>query len=97
MTSDFDNMEENEISLFYATISANVRKYRVEQGLSQMDLALEIGIKSVAFFSNAECNRYNKHFNLEHIYKIAKALDKDIDDFFIGTNAYKKERKHAKL
>lgn len=97
MTSNFDNMEENEIAVFYAAISTNVKKYRVGQGLSQMDLALEIGIKSVAFFSNAECNRYNKHFNLEHIYKIAKALDKDIDDFFIGTNAYKEERKYVKL
>ena len=81
MTSDFDNIEDNEIKSFYALISNNVKKYRLEKGLSQMDLALEIDIKSVAFFSNAESNRYDKHFNLAHLYKIAKALDKNISDF----------------
>ncbi len=75
-------MREDEIKRFYALISKNVKKYRLEKGLSQMDLGLEIGIKSVAFFSNAESNRYDKHFNLEHLYKIAKALNRDISDFF---------------
>ena len=82
MSSDFDNVRENEIEIFYALISKNVKKFRLEKGISQMDLGLEIGIKSVAFFSNAECNRYDKHFNLEHLYKIAKALDRDVCDFF---------------
>ena len=82
MSSDFDNMSEDEIETFYALVSKNVKKFRLEKGISQMDLGLEIGIKSVAFFSNAECNRYDKHFNLEHLYKIAKALDKNICDFF---------------
>lgn len=81
MPSDFDNVENNEIEKFYKLISKNVKKYRLEKSFSQMELALEIGIKSVAFFSNAECNRYDKHFNMEHIYKIAKALDKKICDF----------------
>jgi len=81
LQSDYDNVEENEIKKFYNTISKNVKKYRLEKGLSQMDLGLEIGIKSVAFFSNAECNRYDKHFNMEHVYKIAKALDRDFCDF----------------
>ena len=82
MSSEFDNMSEDEIEKFYALVSKNVKKYRLEKGISQMDLGLEIGIKSVAFFSNAESNRYDKHFNLEHLYKIAKALDKNICDFF---------------
>ena len=82
MTSNFDNLQDNEIKEFYSLISLNVKKYRTEKGMSQMDLGLEIGIKSVAFFSNAECNRYNKHFNIEHIYKISKALDKDMCLFF---------------
>jgi len=81
--SEFDNVEKDEIRNFYRLISKNVKKYRVEKGFSQMELALEIGIKSVAFFSNAECNRYDKHFNMEHIYKIAKALNKDFCDFII--------------
>lgn len=82
MPSGFDNTDDHEIEEFYALVSKNVKKYRLEQGITQMDLGLEVGIKSVAFFSNAECNRYGKHFNLEHIYKIAKALDKDLCVFF---------------
>lgn len=81
MNKELINVNEDEIEQFYSIISKNVKKYRLEKGLSQMDLGLEIGIKSVAFFSNCESNRYNKHFNIEHIYKIAKVLDKDICDF----------------
>ncbi len=81
MPEKFDNINEKEIALFYTLVSENVKRFRLEKGISQMDLGLEIGIKSVAFFSNAECNRYGKHFNLEHIYKIANALDIDICHF----------------
>ena len=45
-------------------------------------MALSIDIKSVAFYSNCENNKYNKHFNLEHLYKICKVLNLDIKDFF---------------
>lgn len=86
MSSKFDNLEVGEIDRFYALISKNVKKYRVEKNMSQMNLALEIGIKSVAFFSNAETNRYGKHFNIEHIYKISKALNIPFDDFFKQEN-----------
>ena len=81
METNFDNLNDDEIKQFYSLISANVKKYRLEKGISQMDLGLEIGIKSVAFFSNCESNKYNKHFNIEHIYKIAKALERDLCDF----------------
>ena len=82
MKENFDNLNDDEIKQFYSLVSANVKKYRLEKGMSQMELGLEIGIKSVAFFSNCESIRYNKHFNIEHIYKIAKALDRDLCDFF---------------
>lgn len=84
MPSKFDNVSEHEIKTFYAQVSHNVKKFRLEKELSQMDLALEIGIKSVAFFSNCESNRYGKHFNLEHVYKLAKALDKELCEFFVN-------------
>jgi len=48
---------------------------RIALGMSQLDLALKLGIKSVAFYSNCENLRYGKHFNLEHVYKLSKALD----------------------
>lgn len=86
MPSEFDNVEKGEIRNFYKLISENIKKNRLEKGFSQMELALEIGIKSVAFFSNAECNRYDKHFNIEHIYKIAKALNMNFIDFIPKDN-----------
>ncbi|QKG29127.1 helix-turn-helix transcriptional regulator [Campylobacter sp. RM16187] len=82
MRKDFSNSDSGEILDFYKKVSKRIRFLREEKNISQLDLALEIGIKSVAFYSNCENNRYNKHFNLEHIYKISKALKIDIEDIF---------------
>jgi transcriptional regulator with XRE-family HTH domain len=38
----------------YKTISKNVAKYRKEKGLSQLDLSLQMGYKSVSVVSGAE-------------------------------------------
>ncbi|EDA4558054.1 helix-turn-helix transcriptional regulator, partial [Campylobacter coli] len=65
MKDDFSNSSEEEILNFYKKVSSNIRKFREKKGISQLELALDIGIKSVAFYSNCECNRYGKHFNLE--------------------------------
>ena len=78
MSSDYSNFSDIEIKEFYKNISSNVKKYRNITGFSQLELALEIDIKSVAFYSNCENNKQNKHFNLEHLYKIAKVLNIDI-------------------
>ena len=75
MEIDFSNSSKEEIDYFYKIISNNVKKYRLEKGFSQEKLALDIGIKSIAFYSNCETNKYDKHFNLEHLYKISKSLN----------------------
>ncbi|MDD2697213.1 MAG: helix-turn-helix transcriptional regulator [Arcobacteraceae bacterium] len=79
---DFSNTNKQEINAFYTEIGKKIRKLREERGITQLDLALEIGIKSVAFYSNCENTKYDKHFNLEHLYKISKALDVPIGEFF---------------
>ena len=79
MNEKFSNASESEILEFHKKVADNIRDFRENAGISQLDLALEIGIKSVAFYSNCENLRYGKHFNLEHIYKIAKALNIDIN------------------
>ncbi len=76
------NADEEEINNFYKVVSGNVKKYRNEKNMSQLELALTIGQKGNAFFNYAENNTKNKHFNLEHLYKIAKALDIPISRFF---------------
>lgn len=80
MDLDFSNSSKEEVQEFYKQISENVKKYRTEEGITQLDLALEIGIKSVAFYSNCENNRYDKHFNLEHLYKLSKVFDIEVQD-----------------
>ena len=78
MKIDFSNSSKEEIDIFYKIISNNVKKWRIERNFSQEKLALNIGIKSIAFYSNCENNKYSKHFNLEHLYKISKSLNIEV-------------------
>jgi len=79
---DLSDISEKEIETFYKTVSDNVKARRIALSMSQLDLALKLGIKSVAFYSNCENLRYGKHFNLEHVYKLSKALDIELCDLF---------------
>jgi len=74
-------ISEAEIEAFYRRIGFNVKKLRQEKGLSQLQLALAIGQKSVSTVAKAEIGVEKKHFNLEHLYKIAKVLEIDPCDF----------------
>ena len=80
MQKELSDISEEEIETFYKTVSENVKARRMALNMSQLDLALKLGIKSVAFYSNCENLRYGKHFNLEHVYKLSKALDIEISD-----------------
>jgi transcriptional regulator, XRE family len=82
VSENFNIFSDEEIFKFYQSISQKVRIFREERNISQLEMALSIDIKSVAFYSNCENNKYNKHFNLEHLYKICKVLNLDIKDFF---------------
>ncbi|WP_418184823.1 helix-turn-helix domain-containing protein [Aliarcobacter vitoriensis] len=63
-------------------VSLNVKKYREEKGLTQMQLALEIGMSGGAYLGRAELRKSNHHFNIRHIAKISKILNVDIKNFF---------------
>lgn len=82
MQKQWGNATQEEILAFHKSVSSKIRALREERGISQLELALDIGIKSIAFYSNCENNRYGKHFNLEHCYKIAKSLNVSIREFF---------------
>ena len=73
------NTTESDLEKFYLSIGENVAKYRRKKGVSQLELAQGIGHKSTTIISLAEISK-TKHFNLEHLYKIAKYLDIDICD-----------------
>lgn len=78
------DINEDNLRTFYTKISRNIIKIRKSKKISQLDLATSIGHTSATFFGKAELLAENKHFNLEHLYKIALALNVDIKDFFDG-------------
>ena len=77
----FVEYTQKELDDFYTLIGKNVKKIRKARGISQLDMALTIGYKSASFFGKAELCKDSKHFNLEHLYKLSKALQIDIRDF----------------
>lgn len=78
----YDEVSKEQIYHFYYQIAQNVAKIRKQKGFSQLDLSLAIGYKSVSLVAGAEAGYKNIHFNLEHLYKIAKVLEVDIKEFF---------------
>lgn len=76
---DFENgcLEE-----FYKRVSLNVIRIRKEKKVSQLKLANAIGHSNATFLGKAELLAENKHFNLEHLYKISVVLEVDIEEFF---------------
>jgi len=70
----------------YQIVGKNVAKYRKAKGLSQLDLSLQMGYKSVSVVSGSEIYYGSKHFNLEQLLKISQLLDVELCDFFIQNN-----------
>ena len=76
------DFEDGRLEDFYVLVSQNVVRIRQEHHVSQLKLANAIGHTSSTFVGKAELLVENKHFNLEHLYKIASVLDIDICEFF---------------
>lgn len=77
-------ISKQEMDRIYKKIGENVKKARKAKNVSQLALALTIGHKAVGTISMAELCINNKHFNIEHLIKIADVLDMKIEDFFKG-------------
>lgn len=83
------DVNDDNLHTFYSKISQNIIRIRKSKKISQLDLSTSIGHTSATFFGKAELLAENKHFNLEHLYKIAIALNVDIKDFFEGIETIK--------
>ncbi len=79
---ELTTITDKEMEEFYKKIGSNVARIRKEKGLSQLKLSLAIGHKAVGTISQAELCKNNKHFNIEHLVKIADVLEVDIYEFF---------------
>jgi len=78
---DFDE-DVTLLKEFYRLVSNNVIRIRKEKNISQLKLANAIGHQSPTFLGKAEILAENKHFNLEHLFKISVVLEVDITEFF---------------
>jgi len=77
-------ISSDELQEYYKIISGNVKVIRKAHKKPQLDLVLEMGMKSTSFYSKCENSKDNHHFNLEHLLKISKVLNVDINKFFEG-------------
>lgn len=79
---DILDLPNDHIDKIYIEIGQNVKRIRMEKGMSQLKLAQSIGHKSLSIVSLAEIYYNKQHFNIEHLVKIAYILDVDICEFF---------------
>jgi len=78
------SLSQNEIDEIYKQIGKNVKKIREEKGLSQLELAINLGYKSVSVISLGEIYKNKKHFNITQLAKLSKELNISILEFFDG-------------
>ena len=76
------SIDNDKMLKIYKQIGINVKNSRKAKGVSQLALSLAIGHKAVGTISMAELCLNKKHFNIEHLVKIADVLEIDICEFF---------------
>ena len=66
---------------YYEIVRANIKKYRLENNLTQQDLADLSGV-SRQYICDIENKNRNKHITIAVLGRIADSLDIDIEYFF---------------
>lgn len=72
----------DEFVQLHRKIGFNVSQLRKLKKITQLDLALTIGYSSTSVIAKAEAGTEGRHFSVEQLYKISKALEVPIEDFF---------------
>lgn len=70
---------------YYSIIRRNIRKFRLEQNLTQQDLA-DMTELSREYICDIENENRGKHLTISVLGRIAEALNIDIRDFFVDNN-----------
>lgn len=73
---------KNELLLLHREIGNTVANIRKSKNITQLELALSIGYTSTSVISKAEAGTEGRHFSVEQLYKISKALKVNLSDFF---------------
>lgn len=71
-----------EMRAFFLSVGRRIQAIRKKKGISQLELSNMLGFKSTSLIAGAESGYYNIKFSLEHLYKISKALNVSIKEFF---------------
>ena len=90
------SIDSQTMELIYKQIGLNVKKARQEKKISQLKLSLAIGHKAVGTISMAEVFHKKKHFNIEHLVKIADVLEVDIITLLEGIDTIIKNKNSLK-
>lgn len=77
-----EDISDAQIDALYRRVGMNVKKYRELRGLTQLQLALAMNLKSPGLISQGELYLNKQHFNIKHLYQLAHILECDITDFF---------------
>jgi transcriptional regulator with XRE-family HTH domain len=80
------NELDKEAELFLNRVSTNVVKARQAKGVSQLQLATEMGYKSASYLGRMEIRKDGQHFHLAQLYKIAKILHIDVKELLNTTD-----------
>ena len=73
----------DEIDELYKAVAKNVKKIRIKNNKTQLDIAYNaLDYDNDSFYSQLENSTNNKHFNLKQLYLISKYLDCSMKDFF---------------
>jgi len=77
-----DDIDEGSVDEFYKKVGLNVKRIRMERGITQLQLSQALNHKSVGLVSQSELYLKKQHFNMKHLYQIAYVLECNIKDFF---------------
>ena len=77
---------------YYEIVRTNIKKFRLEQKLTQQDLADLFGV-SRQYICDIENKNRNKHITIAILGRVAGALDINIIEFFIKENELRVENK----
>ena len=70
---------------YYTIIRRNIKKFRLEQNLTQQDLA-DMTELSREYICDIENESRGKHLTIAVLGRIAEALNIDIREFFVDNN-----------
>jgi len=84
---DYLEFTDDDVKSFHRFITENIKKLRKDKKMTQLDLALSIGHKSMSTIAKIEAGLESKHYNVEQLYKISKVLEVNICELFQDTQS----------